>query len=86
MALCEQNMDLNSVSASAVLSNGPIGRLSFGRFARVLAQGVRLHRLAIHPVVVYKQRIKELRLNQESIQYSRQMGNFYSQLARQAPK
>jgi hypothetical protein len=35
---------------------------------------------------VYGERFKEMRRNQEAVQYSHQTGNAHSQLSRQTPK
>ncbi len=82
MTLCEQNTDLNRemqgsrVEARSVfrhLARIPALKQSFANFRTVAA-------------IVYGQRFKEMRRNQEAVQHIQQTSNAISQLSRQTPK
>jgi len=82
MTLCEQNIDLNCEMRASRLE----GRFGFLRLVRIplLKQSFANFRTAA--AIVYGQRFKEMRRNQEAVQHLRQTGNVHSQLSRQTPK
>ena len=85
MPLSEPSLNVSDEVCS--LDHPPLtGRLSFRRFARILTHGLGLHEIRKVAVVVYGQRFKEMRRDQDSITYRQQMSYAYSQLARQSPR
>jgi len=82
MTLCEQNTDLHREMEGSSLQ----GRFGFRHLVRMptLKQSFANFRTAA--AIVYGERFKEMRRNQEAVQHVQQTGNALSQLSRQTPK
>ena len=82
MTLCEQNTDLNCEMQASGLG-GRFGLLHLVRIP-VLKQSFANFRTAA--AIVYGERFKEMRRNEEAVRHVQQTGNAHSQLSRQTPK
>ena len=85
MRYCEQNMSLVKPNPSFNGEKCNLHAQGIGNSTGVKAknQGVGLRSIAL---IVYANRFKDLRRDRELIRRNQQMGNTYSQLARQLPK